>query len=153
MLTIEPCCLAASMRRAASCALVKHRVEIDAEHLAPFLRRYLDGAPRRLRDAGIVDQNGDGAEGLLGGVEGARHGGAVGDVGFDGDGLAAFAFDLGFERRKPVGPPRHQRDRCAVIGQRLGELDAEPAGGAGYQRHAAFQAEHLGGFHAETLIP
>ena len=103
---------------------------------------------RRLRDAGIVDQDGDGAEGLLGGVEGARHGGAVGDVGLDGDGLAAFAFDLVLERLEPVGAPRHQRDRGAVVGERLGELHAQPAGRAGHQRHAALQVEHLGGFHA-----
>ena len=63
-------------------------VEIGAEHLAPFLGRHFDGAAA-MRDAGIVDQDGDGAEGFFGGIVCARHGGAVGDVGLDGDGLAA----------------------------------------------------------------
>ena len=66
--------------------------------------------------------------------------------------LPPVAFDFVLERLEPVGPPRHQRDRGAVIGQRPGELHAEPAGRAGHQRHAAFQAEHLGGFHAEAVI-
>ena len=129
----------------------EHRVEIGREHAAPFLRRHLGGAAA-VRDAGIVDQDGDGAESLFGGVEGARHGGAVGDVGFDRDGLAACCLDLFFERLQPVGAPRHQRDRGAIVGQRLGELRAEPARGAGHQRHAAFQVEHVGGFHVKRSI-
>ena len=67
--------------------------------------------------------------------------------------LAAFAFDLGLQRLQAVGPPRHQRDGGAVVGERLGELDAEAAGGAGHQRHAPLQIEHLGGFHASLYTP
>ncbi len=105
-----------------------------------------------MRDAGIVDQDGDGAEGFLGGIVCARHGGAVGDVGLDGDGLAALVLDFIFQRFKPLDPPRHQRDRGAVVRQRAGELHAQPAGGAGDQRNAALQVEHVGGFHGSTLI-
>ncbi len=79
------------------------------------------------------------------------HCGAVGDVGFDGNRLAAFGLDVFFERLQAIRPARHQRDRGAVIGQRLGELRAQAAGGAGHQRHAAFQIEHIGGFHSQAL--
>ena len=41
----------------------EHRVEIGAEDAPPFLLGQLDGAGR-VRDAGIVDQDGDGAERL-----------------------------------------------------------------------------------------
>ena len=132
---------------------VEHGVEIDCEYAAPFLFARFDGAHRLLRDAGIVDQDGDGAEGFFGGVEGARHGGTVGDVGFDRDGFAAFAFDLVFQRFESIRPPRHQRHRSAVVGQRMSELRAEPAGGAGHQRHAAGEIEHRGGFHVAPLTP
>ena len=101
-----------------------------------------------MRDAGIVDEDRHRAEGLLRGVEGACHGRAVSDVGFDRNRLAALSFDLVLERLEPVRPPRHQRNRRAIIGKRLRELHAEAARRAGHQRHAAFQAEHLGGFHA-----
>ena len=104
-----------------------------------------------MRDAGIVDENRHGAEGFLRGIKGARHRRAVGDIGLDSDRFAALAFDLVFERLEAVGPPRHQRDGGAVVGQRFGELRAEPAGRAGHQRHAAFQAEHIRGLHAVTL--
>ena len=105
-----------------------------------------------MRDAGIVDEDRDGAKGLLRRIEGARHGGAVGNVGFDRDRLPALLFDLVLEGLEPVRPPRHERERGAILRQRPGELHAETAGRAGHQRHAAFQAEHLGGFHAEAVI-
>ena len=131
--------------------IVEHCVEIDAEHFAPFFFRHLDGAAGRLRDTGIVDQDGDGAERLFGGIEGSDHGGAVGNVGFDGNGAAAGGLDRLLQVEQPVGPPRHQGDGGAVIGQRLGELRAQAAGGAGHQRHAAIEIKEVGGFHAAPL--
>ena len=148
---IEPCLLRRQHAARGLLRVAEHRVEIDAEHLAPFLRRHLDRAHGRLRDAGIVDEDGDSAEGLLGGVEGAAHRGAVGDVGLDRHRLAAFAFDLVLERFEPVGAARHQRDGGAVVGERAGKLHAEPAGRAGDQRDAAFEVEQVPGFHDVTL--
>ena len=104
-----------------------------------------------MRNSGIVDKDRDGAESFLCGVKGVCHGRAVGDVGLDRDRLAALAFNLVFQRLEPVRPPRYQRDRGAIVGQRPGKLHAEPARCAGHQRHAAFQAEHIGGFHAGAL--
>ena len=88
MLTIAPPLPAASMRRAASCAQKN-----TASRLVPTTRRHsssrqLDRAVG-MRHAGIVDQDGDGAERLLGGVEGADHGVAVEHVGGDRDRAAA----------------------------------------------------------------
>ena len=59
-------------------------------------------------------------------IEGARHGRAVGDVGLDGDGVAAFRLDLGLQRIEPFRAPRHQRDRRAIVGERTGECAPRP---------------------------
>ena len=79
-----------------------------------------------MRDAGIVDQDGDGAECLLGRVEGARHGGAVEHVGLDRHRLAAVASILFLQILQPVGAPRHQRDRGAVLGQHARKARPSP---------------------------
>jgi hypothetical protein len=129
----------------------EHRVEIGGKHLAPFLRRHVDGTAG-LGDAGIVDQDGDGAEGLLGGVEGARHGGAVGHIGLDRNGAAARRLDRRLQFGKPFRSPRHQCDRRAVIRQRPGEVTPESARRTGHHRHAAFQAEHISSFHSTPFI-
>ena len=141
MLTIEPCWPAGQHAAGGLLRPVEHGVEIGREHAAPFLRRDVGRAHGALRDAGIVDQQGDGAEGLFGLVEGAHHGGAVGDVGFDGDRAAALPFDRGFQVLQPLDPPRHQRHRRAIVGERPRELSAEPAGRAGDQRDAAGEVE------------
>ena len=70
------------------------------------------------------------------------------DIGGDGDGAPASAFDLSLERLDAVGAARHQRDRRAVVGERARKLAAEPARGAGHQRDAACEIEQVGGFHA-----
>ena len=80
-----------------------------------------------MRNAGIVDEDRDGAEGLLRGVERTRHGDVVGHIRFDGKCLAALSFDVVFERLKPIGPPRHQRDSSAIVCQCLGKLGAKAA--------------------------
>ncbi len=50
----------------------EHRVEIGADHVAPFVFGEVDGAGG-MGDAGVVDQDGHGAERLLGLIEGAVH--------------------------------------------------------------------------------
>ena len=69
------------------------------------------------------------------------HRGAVGHVGFDRHGTAAARFDLVAQGGEPVGAARDQRDGRAVVGERAGELHAQPAGRAGDQRHAAREIE------------
>ena len=46
----------------------------------------------------------------------------------------------------------HQRTGGSIIRKRAGELHAQPARSAGYQRHAALEAEHVRGFHATAVI-
>ncbi len=74
-----------------------------------------------MRDAGIVDQDGDGTEGLLGFVERADHGMAIGHVGGNRDGAAARRLDASLECREPIGATRDQRHRRALACQHLGK--------------------------------
>ena len=97
-----------------------------------------------MRDARIVDQDGDGAERLLRFVEGAHHRVAVEHVGLDRQRAAAGGLDARLHVGEPVGAARHQRDRGAVLGQHLGEAHAEPARRAGDQRDAAGEIEQIG---------
>ena len=120
----------------------EHRVEIGGDHALPFLSRKLDGAIG-MRDAGIVDQHGHGAERLLGGIERGAHRLAVAHVGLDRDRTAARLLDPLLQRREPVGAPRHQGDRRAVLREHFGEAHAEPARCSGYQRHLAGKVEDL----------
>ena len=101
-----------------------------------------------MRDAGVVDQDGDGAERLLGRVEGAVHGGAVEHVGLDGDGLAAGLLDLLLGRLQLVGAARHQRDRCAVRGEHLGEAQRQARRTRRSPARRGPEIEQFGGFHA-----
>ena len=132
--------------------IVEHRVEVGADHAAPFLFADIGGAGR-MRDPCVVDQDGDGAERLLDLVECARHRGTVEHVALDGDGLAAGLLDLPLQILEPVGAPRHQRDRCAVRRQHLGEARAEPARCAGDHGDAALEIEDFGGFHGLSFSP
>ena len=118
----------------------EHRVEIGREHAAPFFLRRVDRAAG-WRDAGIVDQDGDGAEGLLG----ARRRRAAWPRG-----RAHRPRRRPHVRRPPRSSPagrravraaRHQRDRRAVRRQHLGEARAEPARCAGHERDFAGQIE------------
>jgi hypothetical protein len=121
----------------------EHRVEIGREDAPPFLFRHVDGAAG-VGHPGIVDQDGDGAEFLLGGIESRRHRRAVAHVGLDGKRAATGFFNPRFEAREPVGAARHQHHRGAVLGQAFGKTHAEPAGGTGHQRDLAVQIEYLG---------
>ena len=80
-----------------------------------------------MRHAGIVDQDGDGAESLLRGVESGCHRGAVAHIGLDRKRAAAGFFNARFEVREPVGAARHQHHHRAVLGEALGKAHAEPA--------------------------
>ena len=144
MLTMAPVFFAASMRRAASCAQKN-----TASRLVPTTRRHSSSVQLdctgRVRHAGVVDQDGDGAERLLGFIEGAHHGLAVEHVGADRHCAAAGRFDPRLDGREPVGAARHQRHRRAVLGQHLGEAHAEPARRAGDQRDTAGEIEQFGG--------
>src|SRR5262252_173484 len=120
----------------------EHRVEIGADDAPPLRFRKLQRASR-MRDAGIVDQDGDGAERLLGFVECARHRGAIEDVGPDRYGTPARLFDARLHRREPIGATRHQHHRRTFARQHLGEAHAEPARRAGYERDPAFEIEEL----------
>ena len=60
-------------------------------------------------------------------------------------------FDPRFHGGKPIGPPRHQRDRRAVVRQNLGETHAEPARCAGHQRDLAGKAENVRCGHGTSL--
>jgi hypothetical protein len=77
---------------------IEHRVEIGREDAPPFLFRHVDGAAG-VRHAGIVDQDGDSAEILLGGVEGRRHRRAVAHIGLDRKSAAAGFFDARLQVR------------------------------------------------------
>ena len=68
---------------------------------------------------------------------------AVAHIGLDRERTAARLLDPRFERREPIGPPRHQRDRSAVLRQNFGEAHAEPARCSGHQRHLAGKIEEL----------
>ena len=63
------------------------------DHLVPHLDRHLRQGDR-LEQAGIVDENIDGAEPLDGRVDHVLDGVLVADIGLDGDRLAAFCLNL-----------------------------------------------------------
>src|SRR6516162_6296966 len=145
MLTMLPPLFAASMRRAASCAQKN-----TASRSVESTRRHSSSASstaRGVRDAGIVDEDRHRAEGLLGGVEGAGRGMPVAYIGGYGDCLSTGFGDLRLQRGEPLGAPRHQHDRRAVVRQHLGEVRAKPAGRAGHQRDLAVKIEKLCGGH------
>ena len=126
----------------------KHRVEIGRQHAPPFFRRHLDRA-LELRHAGIVDEDSDGAEGLLRLVEGA-------DIVFAIKTSASMRDDLGGLIPVRPWPSRSARRATSATAAPLsastsGELLAEPARRAGHQRDAAGQVEHLGGFSSASL--
>jgi hypothetical protein len=81
-------------------------IEIDVQHLAPFLEIRL---PHRLVDAGntgIVDEDVDLAEGFFDVVPGAFHRGRLGNVDLERrDGIADFLRGL-FRKRQVMVPDR-----------------------------------------------
>ena len=103
----------------------------------------LDAALQVAGDAGIVDEQRDGAEDLLGGVEGGGDARGVRDVERDGVGLAALSSDLGDQGVEAVRRRAASTTRRAMRGEDLGEAPAESRRGAGDQRHLAGQVEQL----------
>ena len=62
--------------------------------------------------------------------------------------VAARGLDLGAQGLQALDAARGQHDAGAGIGQRLGELGAKPAGGAGDEGHAARQVD----LHAHDVL-
>jgi len=104
------------------------------------------------RHSVIVDQDGDGAECRLDGVERAVNGGAVEHVGFDRDRPSARRLNPGFHLGEPIAAPRHQADRRTVCSQHPGETSPQAAGCAGHQRHLAAEVKYFGSFHVDASV-
>ena len=113
-------------------------VEIDAQHLAPFLEV---GFPHRLvdaGDAGIVDEDVDLAERLQRLVAGLLDGGEIGNVDLEGrDGRADFLRGL-FRKRQVVIPDRDLRAGCD---EALGDRAPKTLRAAGDDGAAAVQID------------
>ena len=98
-------------------------------------------------DAGVVDQNVDPAEHAHGGVDElaavvwTRH------VGAYRDGPSAGVFDKLAGARQPILSTRAECHVGAGLGQRDGEVDAEPAGCAGDDRDPIVDAEAIENCH------
>ncbi len=103
-----------------------------------------------MHHAGIVDQDGDGAERPLGTIECMQHGLAVDHIGADGDGAPARVFDARLDLVETVGTARHQSHRGAGPGQYLGEPHPEPARCAGDQRDPAGEVEKVRCIHSSS---
>jgi hypothetical protein len=103
-------------------------------------------------DARIVDQDVDQAERPLGGVEGARHGGAVAHVGRDRERPAAGERDALCDRVEPVGAAGDQHHRGAGLRQQLGEMRPDAARGAGDERHPSGEVEQVGCGHKHSRL-
>ena len=121
---------------------IEHGVEIGRQHAPPFFLGQIDGAAGR-HHAGIVDQDGHGAEALLGGIERGLHRGAIAHIGLDRDGAAAGFLDPRLHIGEAIGAARHQHDRGAVLGKTFGKAHAKPARRAGDQRDLAVEIEDL----------
>ena len=104
-----------------------------------------------MRDAGIVDQDGDGAERLLGGVEGALHRRAIEHVGLDGDRPCRRPSILVFSALRRSARRATSATAAPFAASTSAKRSAEPARRAGDQRDAAVEIEHFGGFHAVTF--
>ncbi|MHC2293802.1 hypothetical protein ACVIJW_009672 [Bradyrhizobium barranii subsp. barranii] len=89
---------------------VEHALDVDVDHAVPLID--LQPFEQRLRhQAGIVEHHVDAAVGLHTRVHQGLHLRAVGNVGPDGQRLAATRRDLVHERGKAIGAPRTEHDR------------------------------------------
>ena len=126
----------------------EHRIEIGGEHAPPLRLRQVERAGR-VTDAGIVDQDGDGAERRLGGVEGAPHRRVVEHVGRDRHGPAAGRLDLRLQGGETLLAAGDEGDRRAVRRQHLGKAQPQPARRAGNEADPAAQIEQFGCLHTQ----
>jgi hypothetical protein len=92
-------------------------------------------------DAGIVDENRDGAEGAFHRIIGAVDRGPVENVGRDRNGAATGRLDPRLHVGKPLLAPRDEPDGGAVCSQHFGKAHAEAARCAGHERHPAAKVE------------
>jgi hypothetical protein len=103
-------------------------------------------------DAGIVDEDGDGAEGPFHRIVGAVDRGAVENIGGDRDSAATRSFDPRLHVGKPPLASRHEPDSGAVCRQHLGKPQAEPARRAGHERDPAAKVEQSRCLHARRPV-
>jgi len=108
-------------------------LHIDAHDAVDFFRRDVEQG-LHLRDAGIVDDDVEAAQFLLG----KRHGGAhlieLRHVGNEGDGAAAQRAHFGGSRVQLVLVQIHQRDIGTILGQAQGDRLADTLRGTRDQR-------------------
>jgi len=109
---------------------VQQALDVDVDHLVPLV-----GQARRHRGdghvAGVVDQHVDPAEGLDGGGDHGVGVGLDGDVGPDGDRLAAGGGDLGDQGLQAVDAAGGQHQAGALGGEVAGGGFAQAAAGPG----------------------
>ena len=142
ILTIAPGLPTASMRLAPSCAQANTASRSVAQHAPPFGIGHFD-RPGEMCNAGVVDEDGDGAECRLHGIEAAADRVDVGDIGSDGERASARRLDPRPHRREPLLTARQHCDRGPVRGEHLGKARPQPGGGAGDERHPAGEVEQL----------
>ena len=114
---------------------VEDMVEIRRHHVDQLLA----GA-----DAGVVDQDVDGAHFGLGVGHRRFDAVVVVDVQTHDMGVAAFGLQLGAQRLQLLYPTRRQYHAGPCARQRAGELCAQAAGGAGDKGHAAGEIDLVG---------
>ena len=123
--------------------------QVDLEDPLPFLGRDpARGRHRRLGDAGVGDDDVEAAEALDRLGDGRHDRPVVGDVGGDPD--RPLADPLGRLARL-LGVEVDDRDRGAAQVHLARRLEADPARGAGDQRHLSVQV--VGGHAARSLSP
>ncbi|GCC49665.1 hypothetical protein chiPu_0034031, partial [Chiloscyllium punctatum] len=129
---------------------VDDAVQVDADEAVPDFGAGLPerlarvGIGRGARIAGIVDQNVDRAEGLLGFADHRPHRGEIGDVGLQRDRLAAggvdFARDLLCAFKEVIIDDNARR---VVRGEMQRDLAPDALARTGDQRHLAVQIKDI----------
>ena len=96
-------------------------------------------------DAGVVDEGGEAAEAVFGGLDGFAPALFVGDVEGDGQGLAAGVVDFVCDGLGLLVEDVAEDDAGAVFGEEAGFGGAHAAGGAGYEGYFVLES-HLFSF-------
>src|SRR5579871_7034762 len=104
-----------------------------------------------MHDPGVVDQDGDGAECRLDGIESAVDGRAVKHIGLDRDGAAARRLDPRLHCGEPLAAARYEPDGGTVRRQHLREPRPQAARRAGHERDPAGEIEQFRCFHDNPL--
>jgi hypothetical protein len=131
---------------------VEQPLDVDGDHAVPVLGVRADDGPQE-HQAGVVDQGVQPSESLDGLLDGRLCLGAVGDVGFHGQGGAAGLVDLGGEGFQAVQAPGHQRDGGTVRCELAGGGGADPAARAGDEGDGAGQCRCHGVLSSSRDVP